>query len=113
MTKPLGPQRTYFKVFLRLFFCRRGFEPTTTIVKMLEDDPYTRKERKDRLIGLMESGEWSKILSEFDEDPNYREPLLVWVRPSIEMLKFIEAELAKLNINKALELKTMCPYLET
>ena len=68
---------------------------------MMEDDPYARKEKKDRLIGLMESGDWSKILSEFDENPNYREPLLVWVRPSIEMLKFIQAELVQLNITKA------------
>ena len=70
------------------------------------DDPYARKERKQRMIDLMETGDWAKILREFDDDRSYREPLLVWVRPSLPMLKFIKDEVMKLKLNK----ETTYPY---
>jgi len=67
----------------------------------METDPFTRLERKQKMISLMEIGDWKSVLSEFDSDEGYREPLLVWIRPSLEMLKFIEEELFKLSITKA------------
>ena len=70
------------------------------------DDPYARKERKQRMIDLMETGDWAKILKEFDDDRSYREPLRVWVRPSLPMLKFIKDEVMKLKLNK----ETTYPY---
>ena len=72
------------------------------------DDPYARKERKQRMIDLMETGDWAKILKEFDDDRSYREPLLVWVRPSLPMLKFIKDEVMKLKLNK----ETTYPYAQ-
>ena len=67
---------------------------------MMENDPFLRIEKKKKIITLMEEGNWKSILDEFDFDENYREPLLVWIRPSHEMLKFVEYELDKLNISK-------------
>jgi hypothetical protein len=68
---------------------------------MMETDPFTRLERKQKMISLMEIGDWKSVLTEFDSDDGYREPLLVWIRPSLEMLKFIEEEIFKLSITKA------------
>ena len=67
---------------------------------MMENDPYLRIEKKKKMISLMEEGNWKLILDEFEFDENYREPLLVWIKPSHEMLKFVENELDKLNISK-------------
>ncbi len=67
----------------------------------METDPFTRLERKQKMISLMEIGDWKSVLTEFDSDDGYREPLLVWIRPSLEMLKFIEEEIFKLSITKA------------
>ena len=67
---------------------------------MMENDPYLRIEKKKKMISLMEEGNWKSILDEFEFDENYREPLLVWIKPSHEMLKFVENELDKLNISK-------------
>ena len=69
---------------------------------MMENDPFLRLERKQRMISLMELGDWKSVLTEFDSDEGYREPLLVWIRPSLEMLKFVEQELFKLSITKAI-----------
>ncbi len=68
----------------------------------MEVDPFLRIERKQKMISLMEIGDWKSVLTEFDSDKGYREPLLVWIRPSIEMLKFVEQELFKLSITKAI-----------
>ena len=69
---------------------------------MMENDPFLRIEKKKKIISLMEEGNWKSILDEFDFDENYREPLLVWIRPSREMLEFVEYELDKLNISKVM-----------
>jgi len=74
---------------------------------MNENDPYLRQEKKRRMISFMETGDWRSILKEFDDDQDYREPLLVWIRPSLEMLKFIQEELLKMQITKAV-LCTSC-----
>ena len=69
---------------------------------MNEYDPYLRQEKKRQMLSLMEAGDWRSILKEFDDDQEYREPLLVWVRPSIEMLKFIQEELSEKQITKVI-----------
>ena len=55
-----------------------------------DDDYISRLERKKNIIELMEAGDWKKVLAEFDKGDAYREPLLVWIRPTFDSLKFIE-----------------------
>ena len=54
------------------------------------DDYFSRLERKKLILSFMESGEWRKILEYYDSNEKYREPNLVWIKPSIDMLQFIE-----------------------
>ena len=68
---------------------------------MMEIDPYERLEKKRKMIALMEIGDWRSVLNEFDSDRDYREPLLVWIRPSFEMMNFIRDELTRFAIKKA------------
>ena len=46
-------------------------------------DWVTARNRKEKLVEMMKVGNWRQVLGEFTEDPSYREPLLVWVKPSI------------------------------
>ena len=63
-------------------------------------DYHTKMERKKRILDLMEKGDWQSVLAKFDEIQNFREPLLVWIRPNLECLKFIEIVLQNLGISK-------------
>jgi len=69
---------------------------------MTQDHPFERAERKQKMIEHMKSKNWKKILQEFDDDENFREPLLVWIRPSLALLKFMEEMLFKIHIKKAI-----------
>ncbi len=64
------------------------------------EDYFERQERKRKVLDLMEKEDWRGVLREFDSDDKYREPLLVWIRPSLEMLSFVEATLLSLGISK-------------
>jgi hypothetical protein len=65
------------------------------------DDYWIKLEKKNKILNLMESGDWQSVLEQYDKPENYREPLLVWLRPSLEMLKFVEnCLIEKLNIQK-------------
>ena len=44
------------------------------------------RERAARLVRLMEAGDWRAVLAEYSQDQQYREPLLVWIRPSLQEL---------------------------
>ena len=55
-----------------------------------EADYATKQERKKFILGLMENGDWQGVLEYYDKPGLYREPLLVWIRPSLESLQFIE-----------------------
>ena len=55
-----------------------------------EDDYWSRMEQKKLLISFMENGDWNRVLEHYDSDKKYREPNLVWIKPSIDLLKFVE-----------------------
>jgi hypothetical protein len=40
----------------------------------------------------MKSGDWRSVLAAYDAPNHFHEPLLVWVRPSRQMLEFIETQ---------------------
>ena len=62
-------------------------------------DWITARNRKEKLIEMMKAGNWRGVLAEFTEDFCYREPLLVWIKPSLGCLQFIAAELGRLGLD--------------
>ncbi len=81
------------------------------------DDHWMRQERKAQMIKLAEEGEWKNILDIYESRSEenghrYHEPLLVWVRPSRQMLNFIQTELNKLNVSSILSIGCGCGFLE-
>uniref|UniRef100_A0A0K2TUM3 Uncharacterized protein n=1 Tax=Lepeophtheirus salmonis TaxID=72036 RepID=A0A0K2TUM3_LEPSM len=67
---------------------------------MTELDFLTRRALKSELITLMEKGDWRKILQFYEERDDYREPLLLWIRPSLEILQYLEFELHSYGLSK-------------
>lgn len=64
------------------------------------EHPFVRTERKQKMIDYMRDKNWNKILEEFDADEAFREPLLVWIRPSLDLMHFLRDTLLQLDINK-------------
>ena len=56
-----------------------------------EDDYFSRLECKKLILSHMEKGEWKSVLEYYDSKQTYREPNLVWIKPSLDMLQFIES----------------------
>ncbi|QQP36865.1 Uncharacterized protein FKW44_022094, partial [Caligus rogercresseyi] len=71
--------------------CTGSLSPVCLVMTQL--DFLTRKALKTELIQYMEQGDWRKVLEFYEEKDQYREPLLVWIRPNVEILKFLESEL--------------------
>ena len=79
------------------------------------EDHNERQSRKQEVLDCMREDNWKGVLEHFNR-PNegYREPLLVWIRPSVEAIKFIEYELKRLIFTTAyntLILKTINYFL--
>ena len=55
-----------------------------------EDDYFSKLERKKLILSFVENGEWKRVLEYYDTDYKFREPLLVWIKPSLDLLIFIE-----------------------
>lgn len=64
------------------------------------------------MLDWMASGDWNKFLEEYDLDKDYHEPLLVWVRPSLDMLQFLESQLLGLGYETILSIGCGCACLE-
>jgi len=62
---------------------------------------------------VYEEDNWQAVLDHFNR-PNekYHEPLLVWIRPSIESIQFIETELKRQGIDKILSIGCGCGFFE-
>ena len=60
----------------------------------------------------MKAGNWQGVLAEFTEDSCYREPLLVWIKPSLSCLEFIEAEVRSLGLGHLSSVGCGCGTLE-
>ena len=70
-----------------------------------------REEKKNSIVSLMRQKDWKSVLQKFDSDDQYREPLLVWIRPSHHLLNFIESQLQALHISKVAKKLLVCPLL--
>ena len=62
--------------------------------KIIEDHNQ-RQARKEQVLECMREDDWKGVLDHFNTDDKYHEPLLVWIRPSVEAIRFIEVELKR------------------
>ena len=66
-----------------------------------EEDYFSKLERKKLILSFVENGDWKRVLEYYDTDYKFREPLLVWIKPSLDLLIFIEETLRRnLGIEK-------------
>lgn len=73
---------------------------------------FEKKAKKEHLIAVLTTGDWKSILKTYDEDTQYHEPLLVWVRPSSGMLEFLDEEVSLLGLDNILSIGCGCGFLE-
>ena len=60
------------------------------------EDHFERKARKEEILELQKNDDWKGVLDHFSRPGDkYHDPMLVWIRPSIEAIKFIESELKR------------------
>ena len=75
--------------------------PTWPLKMTSEDDYFSKLERKKLILSFVENGDWKRVLEYYDTDYKFREPLLVWIKPSLDLLIFIEETLRRnLGIEK-------------
>ena len=55
--------------------------------------------RRARVADMMRAGDWRGVINTFQGGELDRDPLLVWIRPSIDLLLFIKEELRQLGLN--------------
>ena len=70
------------------------------------------RERAARLVRLMEAGDWRAVLAEYSQDQQYREPLLVWIRPSLQVLTFLAGAVRALGCQALSSVGCGCGTLE-
>ena len=56
-------------------------------------DWVSKTRRKEAVLELMRAGDWLGVLQQFSCE-EYREPLLVWIKPSLSCLEFIREGLS-------------------
>ena len=63
--------------------------------KLIEDH-FERQARKEEVLECMRNDDWKGVLDHFSRPgDNYHDPMLVWIRPSLEAIQFIESELKR------------------
>ena len=77
-------------------------------------DWVTQKNRKEKVVEMMRNGDWRQVIKEFHGDDKYREPLLVWIRPTLHCLEFIRNsancnQIAKPNFHSSLYYRSFTP----
>ena len=75
-------------------------------------DWVTQRNRKDKVVEMMKQGDWRRVIQEFQGEDHYREPLLVWIRPSVSSLEFVKIELTKLGLTHVSSVGCGCGTLE-
>ena len=60
------------------------------------EEHFARQARKEEVLESMRENDWKGVLEHFNRpNDNYHEPLLVWIRPSMAALTFLEVELKR------------------
>ena len=75
-------------------------------------DWVSKTRRKEAVVEMMRAGDWRAVLEEVKTDEKYREPLLVWIRPSLGCLEFIRRELSALDLTCISSVGCGCGTLE-
>merc|ERR1719250_220310 len=74
---------------------------------------YTSKqERKEKVLQLIQKGDWRAVIQEYEGIDEYREPLLVWIRPPLACLTFIQQQLTILGLDTVSSVGCGCGTLE-
>ena len=60
-------------------------------VRLSVMDWVSKTRRKEAVVEMMRAGDWRAVLAEFNTE-QYREPLLLWIRPNLSCLEFLRAE---------------------
>ena len=55
--------------------------------------------RRERVAAMMRAGDWRAVIHTFQGGEKDRDPLLVWIRPSVICLNFIKSSLALLGLS--------------
>ena len=89
---------------------------------------YTSKqERKEKVLQLIQKGDWRAVIQEYEVSTcviylvmmcmvkgidEYREPLLVWIRPTLACLTFIQQQLSMVGLDTVSSVGCGCGTLE-
>ena len=74
-------------------------------------DWVAKTRKKEAVVELMRSGDWLGVLQQFNSE-EYREPLLLWIRPTLSSLEFIRDSLSSLNLSAVSSVGCGCGTLE-
>ena len=55
--------------------------------------------RREKVAAMMRAGDWRAVINTFQGGEEARDPLLVWIKPSLSCLNFIKVELSKSSMN--------------
>ena len=55
--------------------------------------------RREAVADMMRAGDWMGVMKTFQGGEERRDPLLLWIRPTISCLNFIKQELERLSLN--------------
>jgi len=70
------------------------------------------KQRRELVIEMMKKGDWRGVIKEFEGFPDSRDSLLLWIRPTLESLKFISSSMLSLGLGKISSIGCGCGTLE-
>ena len=69
------------------------------------------KARREGVVEMMKQGEWRGVMDSFHGGEEARDPLLVWVRPSLTALDFIKKQINGLGLNSIASIGCGCGTL--
>ena len=55
--------------------------------------------RREAVADMMKAGDWRGVIETFQGGEEGRDPLLVWIRPTMACLNFIKQELSRLRLD--------------
>ena len=75
--------------------------------------PYTAnyledKARRESVAEMMRIGDWRKVMDSFHGGEEARDPLLVWIRPSLQSLNFIKQQINGFGLNSIASIGCGC-----
>ena len=87
--------------YLSLSSISRAMPPYTA--NYLED-----KARRESVADMMRIGDWRKVMDSFHGGEEARDPLLVWIRPSLQSLNFIKQQINGFGLNSIASIGCGC-----